>query len=74
MPSNYPPVVFKPRLREILESRQLHPQEWLIKRLKISNVTAKRILSGCDVRLNMAIKICRLLDLELHHVWPEAGR
>jgi hypothetical protein len=71
-PPAYPPRVFKPHLRQILETRGLDPQLWVIAKLRVSNVTAKRILDGCDLRFSRAVRIAKLLDLELTHIWPEA--
>lgn len=72
MPTAYPPVVFKPHLRQILLTRGHDPQTWLIKKLKISHITAQRILKGCDLKLGRALIIAKALDLELRHIWPEA--
>jgi hypothetical protein len=41
----------------------------LIENLDVSNVTATRILNGCDLKFSRAIKIAKLLDLELHQIW-----
>jgi hypothetical protein len=71
VPASYPPVLFKKtRLRHLIKDRtQADPQTWLIQNLNVSNVTAARILNGCDLRFSRAIKIAKLLDLEIDHIW-----
>ena len=65
----YPPIIFKCRLGEALASRGYDPEAWVIRNLGVSNVTARRILKGCDTKFSNVARVAELLDLEIDHLW-----
>lgn len=65
----YPPQVFK-STQLISRMQELGKDEvWLIQLLRISHITARRILRGCDLKLSHAVKIAHELDIEVDALW-----
>lgn len=62
----YPPRVHQCQVQTYLNQHQL------AQLLGITPLTARRILSGCDLKLSQALLICRHLNLQVGDLWPRS--